>query len=302
MIPEAKALKLIKIYFLVEERYQEELQYCCQRFSNNDRPKFTDVEIMTIYLFVTHQEQRFKVKQIHRFANDYLREWFPELGSYAAFNNRLNRLSEAFKQLLSRLVEDHMPPECSTEQSLLDSMPIITCSGKREPKVATELVDKGRCSSKGIYFHGLKLHALAFRRKDKLPHPEQLLITPASVNDLHVFKVAWADIGHRGFFGDKIYHNKDFFAQLKDEKGSVMMTPVKAVKGQTEREKQWNKAADRLFSKAVSSVRQPIEAFFNWLIEKTDIQRAGKVRSTQGLLVHVFGKIAAAFINLPFNP
>ncbi|NCD68588.1 transposase, partial [Mucilaginibacter sp. R11] len=33
---------------------------------------------------------------------------------------------------------------------------------------------------------------------------------------------------------------------------------------------------------------------------KTDIQRASKVRSTKGLLIHVFGKIAAAFIYLVF--
>ncbi|NCD67848.1 transposase, partial [Mucilaginibacter sp. R11] len=32
----------------------------------------------------------------------------------------------------------------------------------------------------------------------------------------------------------------------------------------------------------------------------TDIQRASKVRSTKGLLIHVFGKIAAAFIYLVF--
>jgi hypothetical protein len=49
-------------------------------------------------------------------------------------------------------------------------------------------------------------------------------------------------------------------------------------------------------------VRQPIEGLFNWLIEKTDFQRASKVRSTKGLLVHVFGKLAAAFIYLIFNP
>jgi len=57
-----------------------------------------------------------------------------------------------------------------------------------------------------------------------------------------------------------------------------------------------------LFSRAVSAVRQPIESLFNWLIEKTDFQRASKVRSTKGLIVHVFGKIAAAFIYLIFNP
>ncbi len=79
-----------------------------------------------------------------------------------------------------------------------------------------------------------------------------------------------------------------------------MLTPVKAVKGQTEIEKQRNKAADDLFSTAVSKVRQPIESFFNWLIEKTDFQKASKVRSTKGLMVHVFGKMAAAFINLIF--
>ena len=300
MIPEAKALKLIEIYFYICKRYEEDLKYYCERFSNNDKPEFTDQEIMTIYLYTIHEEQRFKIKQIHRFANEYLRSWFPELGSYAAFNNRLNQLSEAFKQLVIPLFEEFKPKDCCIDQSLLDSMPIITCSGRRTPKVATEITDKGVCSSKGIYYHGLKLHALAFRRKDKLPFPEQLLITPASINDLYVFKESWSNIVDRCFFGDKIYFNKEFFAELENKKNSVMLTPVKAVKGQTEQEKQRGKAANDLFSKAVSKVRQPIEGFFNWLIEKTDFQRASKVRSTKGLMVHVFGKMAAAFINLIF--
>jgi len=83
---------------------------------------------------------------------------------------------------------------------------------------------------------------------------------------------------------------------------AVMMTPVKAIKGQSEWEKQQDRAVNDLFSKAVSRVRQPIEGWFNWLIEKTDFQRASKVRSAKGLLVHVFGKLAAAFIYLIFNP
>lgn len=300
MIPQAKELKLIEIYIYIDKRYNEDLKYCCERFSNNNKPMLSDQEIMTIYLFSIHEEQRYGVKQIHRFANEYLRSWFPDLGSYAAFNNRLNRLSEAFKQLVTPLLEEFRPEDCCLGQSLLDSMPIITCSGRRSPKVATEIVDKGICSSKGIYYHGLKLHALAYRRMGRLPYPEQLLITPASYNDLYVFKDSWSIIYDRCFFGDKIYSNKDFFAELENQKGSVMLTPVKAVKGQCEAEKQRNKAADDLFSRAVSKVRQPIEGFFNWLIEKTDFQRASKVRSTKGLMVHVFGKISAAFINLIF--
>jgi hypothetical protein len=60
-----------------------------------------------------------------------------------------------------------------------------------------------------------------------------------------------------------------------------MLTPIKGVKGQTEQENQRSKAYVDLFSAAISSVREPIESLFNWLIEKTDIQRAGKVRSTK---------------------
>ena len=51
----------------------------------------------------------------------------------------------------------------------------------------------------------------------------------------------------------------------------------------------------------VLNMRHTIEALFNWLIEKTDIQRASKVRSTKGLVVHVFGRIATANIFLIFN-
>ncbi len=77
-----------------------------------------------------------------------------------------------------------------------------------------------------------------------------------------------------------------------------MLTPIKDVKGQLEVEKQRNKAFNELFSTAVSKIRQPIESLFNWLIEKTNIQKASKVRSTKGLLTFVFGRIAAAYINL----
>jgi hypothetical protein len=61
-------------------------------------------------------------------------------------------------------------------------------------------------------------------------------------------------------------------------------------------------AADRLYSEAVSRIRQPIEALFGWIQEKTGIQTASKVRSERGLMVHVFGRLAAAMLLLAFNP
>jgi hypothetical protein len=301
MIPKAKELKLISIYLYICNLYDTNLKYSCMRFSNNSVPEFTDQEILTIYLFAMHVEQRFKINQIHEFANGYLRSWFPRLPSYTAFNIRLNFLNEALKDLAIHLIEGFQPIDCDTKSSLLDSMPIVTCSGKRAGKVAKEITDKGYCSTKDMYYYGLKLHALGYRRAHQLPYPEQFLLTTASENDLNLFRQAWGGIENRTFFGDKIYHDGEYFDNAFKNQNSIMLTPVKGVKGQAETIKMWDKAANDLFSTSVSRVRQPIESLFNWLIEKTDIQRASKVRSTKGLMVHVFGRIAAAYIFLIFN-
>ena len=167
MINQPKAVKLIKIYSIICDRFEKDLKYTCERFSNNDKQDLSDQEIMTIYLFAVQEEQRFTIKQIHKYACDYLRDWFPKLGSYSAFSNRLNQLSEAFRSFTSSLFEDFLPSDCFANQSLLDSMPIITCSAKRNAKVAKELTDKGYCSTKSLYYYGVKLHALAFRRLNK---------------------------------------------------------------------------------------------------------------------------------------
>lgn len=297
MISKDKDDKLIRIYFYICDKF-EELQFYCERFSNNNKPEFTDQEIMILYLYIMHHEGHTKVKEIHRFASEYLVSWFPKLGSYQAFNNRLNKLGGAFTRLVEIILEEFQPEDCCLDQSLLDSMPIITCSGKRSSKVAREIADKGYCSTKGMYYYGLKLHLLGFRRIGKLPHPEQILFTPASVNDLTVFREAWSGFENRTFWGDKIYFVNDLNENMLKYQNSEMLSPIKAVKGMEEVIKQRIKAANDLFSTAVSRVRQPIEAIFNWLIEKTDIQAASKVRSTKGLMIHAFGRLATAFITL----
>ena len=298
MIPQAKAIKLIKIYFYICEQWEVELKYLCERFSNNHQPELTDEEIMTIYLYIMDQEKHLTVKQIYRFADDYLRSWFPCLGSYAAFNNRLNRLYEAFRKLGCTLLEQNQPGDCLWDQSLLDSMPIITCSGKRTGKVARDIADKGYCPTKSMYYYGLKLHTLGFRRMGKLPYPEQILLTEASESDMNVYKQAWSEILDRVLFGDKGYSDIDFNGQKMKDHQLEMLTPVKAVKGMEDQEKQRIKAADDLFSTAVSRIRQPNEALFNWMIQKTNIQAASLVRSSNGLLVHAYGRLAAAYISL----
>lgn len=79
-----------------------------------------------------------------------------------------------------------------------------------------------------------------------------------------------------------------------------MLTLVKAVKGESEQQRQIGKVYNYLFSIAVSKVRQPIEAFLNGLNGHTKIQRAHKVRSTSGLFVHAMEKTAIAFYSSDF--
>lgn len=300
MIPKEKELKLIAIYLYICNMYDCHLKYSSLRFSNNSDPEFTDQEIMTIYLFAMHLEQRFLAIQIYDFANHYLRSWFPRLPSYAAFNMRVNRLSETFRLLASHLIEDFQPSDCNKDENLLDSMPIITCGGKRTAKVALESVDKGYCSTKNMYYYGLKLHALGFSRPNMLPFPEQFVISSASESDLNAFKQSWGGLTNRTFYGDKIYNSAEYFEDLNNKSNSKMLTPIKGICKQAEVLKMRDRAYNDLYSRAVSRKRQPIESLFNWLIHKTDIQRASKVRSTKGLFVHVFSRIAAAYIFLIF--
>ncbi|MEN6619417.1 MAG: transposase [Rikenellaceae bacterium] len=302
MIPNDKELKLISIYLYVCKQYETELKYVCQRYSNNSQPKFSDQEIMTIYLFATDQQRYFSIKEIHTFAREYLHSWFPELPSYQQFSDRINKLCGVFQHISLRLLEGFLSEDCDLGISLTDSFPIVTCKGRnRKGRVAPELTDKGYCSTKNLYYYGMKLHALTFKRKGRIPFPEQLLCTSASVNDLDAFKQAWGDtIANRTVFGDKIYLDKNYFDIRHESNNLTMLTPIKLVKGESEEIRKREKAYRDLYSAAVSSVRQPIESFFNWLNEKTSIQRASKVRSAKGLLLHIFGRIAAAFIHLIF--
>lgn len=303
MIPKEKEQKLISIYFFVCDLYEKELFETCRRFSNNANPEFTDREIMAIYLFTGTRQRYFSIKEIHGFARDYLSDWFPKLPGYKAFSARMNLLADAFRVLTVYPVATFRPPDCSNTVSLLDSLPIFTCTSKnRKGKVAPEITAKGYCASKGKYYYGCKLHALTAGRQGTIPFPESLVITPAEDNDLTVFKQAWGDgIYGKTIFADKIYSDFEYFNPGKKASQQIEMpTPVKAVKGQCEGLKQRDRAFNDLFSTAVSKVGQPIESFFNWLIEKTSIQRAKKVRSTKGLLVHIFGKLAIAFLYLIF--
>lgn len=292
-------LQLIQLYFYVCEIYEEELQWHCQRFTKNQvMPLFTDQEVLTTYLYSVGFERKFRIKDIHNYIQRHWLSWFPSMPDYTAYVMRLNRMAAVFPRLAESLIHKYeVDGEVPVNLiALTDSMPIITCSGKRKGKVARELCDKGYNSTKKMHFFGLKLHGIGFYRPGELPKIDILQTGPASQHDLEAQRQILENIQGIPLFADKAFCDKSLSKRLKSN-GGELLTPVKYKKGQPLQDKQRHKAADDLYSTAVSRIRQPIESLFNWLIEHTDIQRAAKVRSTKGLIVHVFGRIAAVLMS-----
>lgn len=284
-------LQLVTLYEFICKQYREHLWVYCQRFSPYAEVTFSDEEVICIYLWGV-MNKRLEITSIYDDADRHLREWYPKLPCYGGYVQRLNRVAGVFVPLLKRLCENFPQLEGVLPQiRLMDALPIRIAHAKRSSgaRVAAELANKGYCASKGEYYYGVKLHVLGLRRPGTLPVPTYLGLTPASDHDLTAFRQIASQIQGGEVYVDKAYADELLKQTCQTEQDLMLLTPIKKAKGQA-----YVDAADQLWSTAVSRVRQPIESLFNWIEQKTGIQRASKVRSSNGLLVHVFGRLAAA--------
>lgn len=291
--------QLIALYCFLSDQYRNHLWTHVMRLSPNAKPTFTDEEVLTVYLFGLLEHPRSSVKAIHRHTAAHLGAWFPHLPSYQAYVHRLNALDALLPQLVAALSEVLLASNYPSHTHLLDSMPIVLAQGVRADKarVAPEVADIGYCASKKTYFYGVKLHALSLAMHHARPSLERLWISKASESDLTVAKSHEEELPEGGeLYADKIYQDRPWQCDLLAKRRLVLHTPVRRARGQAPLD-----ATDRLYGRAISSVRQGIECFFSWLQDKTLIQDASHVRSTQGLWVHVFGRVAAALLTLYFN-
>jgi hypothetical protein len=259
-----------------------------QRLSNNFRPKFTDEECMTVYLFGI-AEGKFEFKAIYEFIKDYWSDWFPALPSYQNFNRRVNLLADAFRALCALLITERGMDE-NIHAHLLDSMPSTVASSKRSnwAKAAKGLCDKGFCPTKGTWYYGVKLHVLGQKQYGTLPKLCLAHIAPASLHDVTIAKQWLMDnVRNLDIFADMAYVDQ-VLTDLMATQNVTLFLCVRKKTGQ-----QFLEAADELFSRAVSRTRQASESFFNWIQEKTRIQSASKVRSDNGLIAFIFARLAS---------
>jgi len=284
--------KLIALYLFICNEYKKHLWVYCERMTNHADLSFSDEEVITIFLYGVMNKRR-ELKEIYQEAERYLKPWFPKLPSYVAFVQRINRVCDVFVPLIESL-QSNLPADIYFEtHQLIDSMPIVMAKqGRRfKAKVAKELATaNGYCATKKMHYYGVKLHVLGCYRKGSLPIPAYIGLTNAGMGDRKAYEQILPELNNN-VFADKAYQKEN--KSILHDGSAVLHTPVKKQKGQN-----FLDSADKLLSSAISSIRQPIESFFNWLEEKTSIQMAGKVRSYNGLMVHVFGRIAAAFFML----
>jgi Transposase DDE domain len=290
---------LIKLYFHVCDKYKEQICWEVQRFSNNRHPAgiITDEELITIYLFCVGYSEKYKIKSMYRYIQSHWHCWFPKLPSYQAFNARLNNLWEAFATLIIDFINSISVSSACLKVLLGDSFPVITCSHKRDGKVAPELTDKGFCATKGLHFYGVKVHVFGLRRISTIPFPQYLEVMPASVHDLPACRQVLENIQADSCIADKAYGDAGLARQMQ-AKNNTLITPVKEKQKHSAEMKQRERAFNDLYNRAVSAIRQPIESLFNWINELTQIQNASKVRSANGLRLHLWGKLASALMLL----
>ena len=287
--------QLIQIYLLVCQIYHNQSSLHFQRLSNF-KPVFSDQEIITIYLFGQLNE-KFNHRQIYDLITNYWSDWFPHLPSYQAFNRRLNLLTDTFQVLFAHLLQSiESKPKHFSQDYLIDSMPIMLASGTRskQAKVAPEIAKTGFSAVKQTNFHGVRLHLIATKQTTSLPLPNQVWIKEGNVHDL----VALKEVSHElpsgiNLFGDKAYADETFKTELNEQQ-IQLLTPFKKPK------KAKLTVEQKRYNKTISRFRQPIESFFKWLIDKTDINRASQVRSTEGLIIHCLGKLTFALFLLNF--
>lgn len=241
------------------------------------------------------EDDKLTIKQIHSHIKKYWLEWFPDLPGYQQFSKRLNRLSCVFPILLIDVLAKADLDEVDLGTSLGDAMPIVLAQRSRsyQAKVAPQLCDQGYCATKKLIYYGVKLHTLSFRKEGSLPLPEYLQITPASQHDLTAMRQIFPQLSQRQLFLDKAYCDEPLAKELMQQAQVALYTPRKKKKNEQD-----IGADGRLLSTAVSRVRQPIESLFSWINQKTAIQDGSKIRSLQGLLVHVFARLTAAMILL----
>jgi hypothetical protein len=207
----------------------------------------------------------------------------------------LNRLEPTFQTLGAALSDAWAAQHTPELDHLVDSLPVMLARHGHSYRahVGREIADIGYCAAKKTRFHGVRLHLIAQRRTNCLPLPTQVWLCGAAHHDSKAFIEQQPALPTTELFGDLAYPTPEIIPHLQQQQ-TRLVAPQKKPKGKE------LPLDEKYYNRLVRRIRPPIESLFNWIHEKTQIQRASKVRSTEALMIHCWGKLAVAFFLLVF--
>ena len=169
---------------------------------------------------------------VYNYTADHLTDWYPDFPSYEAFVQRPNRLSGIFPLLVERILDRFSGTGLLPDIRLIDSFPVVMANAKRSSgaKAVSEFASKGYCSSRNLWYYGVKVHISGIRRTGTLPLADLIGVTPASDHDLNAFRQISPCLEHFKIFADLAYIDEPE-KQLPKEQDSEIHIPVKK-KGQ----------------------------------------------------------------------
>jgi hypothetical protein len=223
---------------------------------------------------------------MHRLILKYWHNWFPSLPSYQTFALRLNRLEPTF-QTFGTVLSGVLAATRTLElDHLVNSLPVMLAQHGHSysARVGREMLILDIVWPR-------KLDFMAFACTGSHNDARTTCHCPikygcaASHHDLKAFIEQHLELPSTEHFGDMAYPTLEIISHLK-EQHTRLIAPQKKPKGKE------LTSDENYYNRLVRRIRQPIESLFNWVEEKTQIQRASKVRSTNALMIHCWEKLA----------
>lgn len=280
-------ISLIEVYRIVDSFFKYfEGNFLVEHFARNYYGKrgfkrylsMKDIMALNIYRFFM---QFSNLKAFHRFANEYLKERYPNFPNYENFLKATNK-SFPMMMLFVNSVLAKNREKCAGETiHFIDSTPVEVCKNNKilRHKVARDCASRGK-STKGWFF-GFKLHGVC--TADMIV--ESLTFTTGSVHDSKMAQKLTKDIIGKAF-ADAGYQLKPEVLSEMAEDGVFMHNAPR-------------KNMNRLISKEQLDClkqRNIIETVWSVIKGRFELVYT-KARSLKGMFRHFFYSIAAFLIS-----
>jgi hypothetical protein len=88
------------------------------------------------------------------------------------------------------------------------------------------LSDAGYCSTKNLYYYGVRVYIIGRRQPGSLPIPEYIGVTGASNHDGRIFDQIRLQLHNNELYVDKAYQRPDA-EEVRQAQNLTVLTPVK---------------------------------------------------------------------------